>query len=497
MANVGDSGRSAQAIAPRVAQPAIGAGIRLPAEDHTAGGLSHGRAGPGDEVAEVRPSPGLVVTVQNRPRNSADGSLAEVLGLRFPGFGDVVAAANALRSASRESGRRSLIEVSPGSIRFRRTIPDDPDAEEPSKDTADREPVRVWTAKSRRQMIRSYAALDFTPLYEADRLPVSITLTYPKDWLIVAPDGEAVQGHFAAFQRRWLRAWGEPMICLWKREFQRRGAAHFHIYAAQPAGVAGDVRKARHLAELAAWEAAGKIGHPPRWRPVVGDGLRITQWVAQVWADVVNHPDPGQRADMIRAGSQVSFKEGLRYADPKRLSIYFAKHGLYRDKEYQNTPPAEWDGKPVGRFWGKTGLETLIISANVDGGRDYYVAKRTMRRWAARTRIWDQQTLSVRYVKAVRQLRVARGAQRRVVHRPVSRLAGASGSICVNDAPSIAADLARVIALTVQGEQPKRRRPVRPSTADMVFYHEHCGGSHPLREHRVCEARARGVVMLR
>jgi hypothetical protein len=491
MANVGDLGRSAQAIAPCVAQSAISAGTRLPAEDHTLGRLGHARAGPGDEVAEARPSPGLVVTVQNRPYKFADGSLADTLGLRFPGFGDVLAAANALRSASRESGRRSLIEISPGSIRFRRSVPGDPDVEEPPKDTADREPVRVWTAKSRRQMIRSYAALDFTPLYEADRLPVSITLTYPKDWLVVAPDGEAVQGHFAAFQRRWLRAWGEPMVCLWKREFQRRGAPHLHIYAAQPAGAAGDVRKAQHAAELVVWEAAGRVGRKPGLRPAVGDGLRITQWVAQVWADVVNHPDPAERTAMIRAGSQVSFKEGLRYADPKRLSVYFAKHGLYRDKEYQNTPPKEWDGKPVGRFWGKTGLETLIVVANVDGGRDYYVAKRTMRRWAARTRVWDQQTLSVRYVKAVRQVRVQRGSQRRVVHRPVSRLGGASGSICVNDAPSIAEDLARVIALT---ERPERRRPSR---ADMVFYHEFCGGTHQLRDFRRCEARGRGTVILR
>jgi hypothetical protein len=56
-----------------------------------------------------------------------------------------------------------------------------------------------------------------------------LTLTYPGDWLIVAPNAEVVKRHFQALCKRYGRAWGEPLIGPWKLEFQRRGAPHFHI----------------------------------------------------------------------------------------------------------------------------------------------------------------------------------------------------------------------------------------------------------------------------
>lgn len=402
------------------------------------------------------PDPGswLVIQSKNGRVSEAAPSLAEVLGLKFPTQAEVHRAAVVLQAVSRPGGVRSgrerhelvaQIEISPGSIRFRRTVPADKDDDVPCRESAGSREVRSWTAKSRRQMMRSFAALDLAPLYESNRLPVMITLTYPADWLAVAPDGEAVWRHFAMFARRWQRAWGEPLVCLWKREFQRRGAPHLHLYAAQSFGVAGAVRRARYEADLAAWRA-GRLDRKPRWRPAVGDGERITQWVAQTWADIVNHPDPAQRDAMVKAATSVSVKEATRYKDPKRLSVYFAKHGLYRDKEYQNVPPAEWDGKPVGRFWGHIGLRLLIVSAQVEGGRDYQLAKRTMRRWAARARVWDDQAKRYVYVKAMRvKSKPTEARPGRRVRRPVNRLAGASGSLCLNDAPSVAIDLARLI----------------------------------------------------
>jgi hypothetical protein len=444
---------------PELAHPAA---VHPPAEGGRAvpGGQKAREAGgqphtlPTSQSEPLDPA-GLVLTGQNRPCKDGGGGLTALLGLRFPAPAEVRDVALALQTASRESALRSQIEISPGSIRLRRTVPpgDVDERLDYDKPSAGSEPIRVWTAKSRRQMTRSYAALDLSPLYDAERLPVAITLTYPADWLTVAPDGAAVQRHFAMFLRRWERAWGQPMVALWKREFQRRGAPHIHIYAGQPAGVAGEVRKVRYQADRAAWEAAGKTGRAPRWRPAAGDGLRIMQWVGHVWADIVGHPDPAQRAAMVTTSTQVSFKEGLRYSDPKRLSIYFAKHGLYRDKEYQNKPPPEWDGKPVGRFWGYTGLSTLIVAARIDGGKDYQAAKRVLRRWSARVRVWDPEVRQYRYVKAVKARRVQRGDRVRTVRRPVGRLGGRSGTLCVNDGPGMGRELARYIALTVAWDQ--------------------------------------------
>jgi len=140
-------------------------------------------------------------------------------------------------------------------------------------------------------------------------------------------------------RKRWERAWDEPLVGIWKLEFQRRGAPHLHVFTAIPLGIhAGDARKARDQ----------------RYRPAVGDGKQLMSWLLEAWADIVAHPDEDQRRKHARAGTRVDVAEGLRMTDPKRVAVYFTKHGLFRDKEYQNTVPAAWrqPGKGPGRFWG-------------------------------------------------------------------------------------------------------------------------------------------------
>ena len=70
---------------------------------------------------------------------------------------------------------------------------------------------------------------------------------------------------------RWARRWGggrrPPHI--WKLEFQRRGAPHFHILIAQPSG---DLRTFR-------------------------------AWLSEAWAEVVGHTDAHQRELHRRAGT--------------------------------------------------------------------------------------------------------------------------------------------------------------------------------------------------
>lgn len=385
-------------------------------------------------------------------------SVADVLGLRFPAAADVSRAAEALGRASRESRLRSQIDVSPGSIRLRHTAPGDPDRPVPGAgdDKATRKPITAWTAKSRRQMARSFAALDFSPMFAGNAISVQVTLTYPDDWLTVAPTRLAVQRHFAMLERRFVRAWGEPVVCLWKLEYQRRGAPHYHLLMRRPDGCAGQYLRTRHEAAMLAWEASGRAGRRPYFRPVHADGLRFGQWIAATWADIVGHPDPVQYAKHLAAGTRVDIKAGLRGTDPKRASIYFSKHGLdKKSKEYQNKPPDEWvkAGGGPGRYWGYLGLSQLVVSAQVDSATDYYVVKRTLRRWSSRTRLWDQETLSARYVKATKPVRVQRGDRVRKVRRPVARLGGLSGTLCVNDGPAMAAYLARAIELAVQRDQ--------------------------------------------
>ncbi|NIB31079.1 hypothetical protein HBB16_04100 [Pseudonocardia sp. MCCB 268] len=72
--------------------------------------------------------------------------------------------------------------------------------------------------------------LDYTPLYAGGQLP-AMSLTYPGDWETVVPTGPVLKAHMKALRKRYLRAWGGDWACVWKLEFQRRGAPHVHVAA--------------------------------------------------------------------------------------------------------------------------------------------------------------------------------------------------------------------------------------------------------------------------
>lgn len=98
-------------------------------------------------------------------------------------------------------------------------------------------------------MVRTLAELDYTPLFaDGDRLPAMITLTHPGDWETVASDGKNLKRRFEAWRKRYHRAWGEKLRCVWKLEFQRRGAPHLHLWMLPPRGA---TRKGSGVSRLA------------------------------------------------------------------------------------------------------------------------------------------------------------------------------------------------------------------------------------------------------
>jgi hypothetical protein len=152
----------------------------------------------------------------------------------------------------------------------------------------------------------------------------------------VAPSGEAFKLLVNKFRKRYAFAWGVQMAGPWKMEFQRRGAPHLHVLTVPPLGLSA------------------------------GSQLPFAEWLSKTWADVVNAPDPEERRKHELAGTGVDYEETLRYGDPKRIAVYFSKHGLFRDKEYQNQVPDAWSepGKGPGRFWGVWVLD--VAKANVE-----------------------------------------------------------------------------------------------------------------------------------
>jgi hypothetical protein len=363
-------------------------------------------------------------------------------------------------------------------------IKDDPDWR--PKGAPDRE-VASWSAKSRVNMVRTFASLDWGPVHElakAGRVPAMVTLTYPGEWESVAPDGETVKEHVRALKKRYRRIWGEPVVGAWKLEFQHRGAPHVHIFMVPPHGRARQLARVQYEADLAAWEAAGLrelarliavgerwgqarkqafrvIGPQPRWREAVGDYLAFRHWLSVNWADIVDVKDPAEYQKHLAAGTGVDYAEAHKCSDPKRLAVYFGKHGQWRSKEYQHVVPEPWraPGKGPGRFWGYWGVKPLVAAVELTGD-DYQLAARIMRRWSSRVRVWEPSAAAGRagrwkYVQAMTPAKerwrdvdpetgevVWRKRRRRA---RVRRFTSGSGFLVVNDGPAMARQLARAL----------------------------------------------------
>jgi hypothetical protein len=233
---------------------------------------------------------------------------------------------------------------------------------------------------------------------------VMITLTYPGEWLSVAPSAKHAKRHLHAFRKQFERKFGRPLYALWKAEFQRRGAVHFHIFCVAPISI-----------------------------------QLLRGWVASAWSDIVKHPDEAERAKHRLAGTAVDIAKGAFIGDTRLVAIYFSKHSspTFGSKEYQNSPPQEWlDAGSVGRFWGYWSLRPLEIEARLTEEEIVQVA-RLLRRWFR----------AQRFTRVVRVLRVNRqGVIRyRYARRRATRLNHSYGFMVLEDAPAISAEIGRFI----------------------------------------------------
>lgn len=333
----------------------------------------------------------------------------------------------------------------------------------------ERQRITEWSAKSRANMVRKYAQLDYTDMLSRLGIPAMVTLTYPgcdaavreaeeaayRDavrtasqqgrpaprkvahrcaetcpWRAVAPDGKAVKRHMAALRKRLKRAWGDDAEAgLWKLEFQLRGAPHIHLFLMIPPG------------------------QIVRARP---DGSTIAEdfraWLSRSWAEVVAHPDPQVFEQHRRAGTNVDLSEGVRARDPQRLAVYFSKHSAATvggRKEYQHEVPEHFQN--VGRFWGYWRLTP--VTATVDVHEEHAVAAaRTLRRWyrakglTRRVQVWRRQinadTGEVRYRK-------------RTTTQRITRMRGNAGFITANDGPALLAQLSRYLDQIDVSDRPR------------------------------------------
>lgn len=286
-------------------------------------------------------------------------------------------------------------------------------------------PTRVitgWSRKSRVNFWEAMHELDYSGWLRRGNagVPAMITLTYPREWLKLAPNGREVKRHMRLFRKRFERAWGyydlDPVTQdrgewvgtelrgVWKLEFQRRGAPHLHMMIVPPHGRAGRGRFA---------------------------GLTFKHWLSATWADICTRPNParcgavldpdtgrlldaGELGKFRRAGTGIDYSDGLKASDPRKVSVYFAKHGAFSAKEYQHNVPVEWQhpGAGPGRFWGYWGLKRAAHAIEIPLDLAT-AASRVLRRWSRAQGI-TREVAAVRY----------RGGQLRA-HGEIVGLAGA------------------------------------------------------------------------
>jgi hypothetical protein len=229
---------------------------------------------------------------------------------------------------------------------------------------ATRGAITEWSRRSRQRMVETFAGLNYSPMAREGCTPGMLTLTYPGDWLSVAPTAKAAKRHKRAFRKAWHRAFGWKLPAVWKLEFQRRGAPHFHMLGPCPASAP------------AGWHHEDCAADCPQVHA-------FTTWLSWTWAGIVGADrESGEFRRHVLAGTGVDFSANM--TDPRRIGIYFLKHGTKTadDKEYQHIVPAAWlESGGAGRFWGFWELEKTDVVVPVDV-RQYVTARRLLRRVA-------------------------------------------------------------------------------------------------------------------
>jgi hypothetical protein len=291
----------------------------------------------------------------------------------------------------------ATLELSPSLIRIRRHMSVEEHARRFQGKLNARQPITQWSARSRASMTARLATLDYSAMeWGADRPPALITLTYPGLWEHLVPTARDAKRHLQLFRKRYERKFG-TLRGVWKLEFQRRGAPHFHIFCV-----------------------------PPGRELIPGKSFRC--WLSEVWTQIVAPPDPVEREKHLRAGTGVDFAFGYKSTSEFQIAVYFSKHNsaALGWKEYQHKPPDVWlSSGSVGRFWGYWGLQPLISNVSLSLEESLFLA-RTLRRWAranqkpVRTRVWRTKTST----GEIRQ---------RTVKRRRRRFAGSSGFLIVPD----------------------------------------------------------------
>lgn len=182
---------------------------------------------------------------------------------------------------------------------------------------------RGFSSASRRRLIREMSRVRVGALQG-----YFVTLTYPSVW---SDDWRRWKRDLASWRKRLLRKWPQIAGGVWRVEFQRRGAPHYHLIV---------------------WVSAPL---PPAFK----------LWLSRSWYEVVGSGD----VKHLRAGTQ------LQALDSRRaVRLYVSK---YVAKNANTVAPEAW-----GRNWGFFGQVDREEVIDYELTREEYVLlRRIVRKW--------------------------------------------------------------------------------------------------------------------
>lgn len=198
--------------------------------------------------------------------------------------------------------------------------------------------VRSFSAESRKRLLRFLASINLAIRMKSSPV-VMITLTYPAEW----PDLDRSRADLKAFLMV-LRRYAPDASGVWRKEFQKRGAPHFHL-------LCFDMPYWKKDAVSAAWcriiggEARTRIEAIRSWRGVLAYAAKYLGKCED------NKPAPSAAGGAPRHGV------GPAALAPRGLVNLAYQHASYPPSwdgdELADSPASEMEAPPlIGRQWG-------------------------------------------------------------------------------------------------------------------------------------------------
>ena len=209
------------------------------------------------------------------------------------------------------------------------------------------------SSRSRNNMRRLFMSLPWELLGPR---PAMVSLTYPGDWKRWVPNGRVLEAHRRAFERRWVRRWGEPLVGVWVKEFQESGRPHMHLYIGLPSALSAEdfegLRQRtvmRHRLEASLGRYGGRAA-----LPAIGMeyGGQFAMWLRTAWSEIVGTQGVNKKHHARGVDVAVMFwtDEVAATADRTKVAAYLAREA---SKWRQKRPPEGFVG--IGQYFGRWG----------------------------------------------------------------------------------------------------------------------------------------------